>query len=125
MKSQHVELPHEEIFKQFGIDPSTLPYEKSLKPIPKSWLLEIINNAIVNVENNNPFNTIFKKKERTFVLTFDSENIVIDFHIEFRDKVFEELNAYIKIKKHDPLDYNRAAIITIEPKGNQIVIRVP
>ncbi len=124
-KTTKVTLIHEQLAKKYGIPTQEEIFDgEGLKPIPKNWLWEMVENSIDRTEKNIPYHFTRNKKDRVIILGFDEEDMAEKFLKEFRSIFFTEMKDYIIKKDKDPQSYNRAAVMTIEPQGKQLKMRI-
>ncbi len=116
---------HQKLFDEFNIkvtDENAVP----LRPIPMSWVFEIIEfNILSTLTNNKGFiktNMTKDQVKRLFTITFDSKENVIGFEEEFQKNMFNAINDFIDSKNEKPRLYSRNIITTTQAEGLQLTI---
>lgn len=119
-----VKLIHEQLSEKYGIPNQEELFDGTgLKPIPKPWLWEMVNETISEISAE-PYSIKKNDDEKNFVLTFDSEELQESFSNMFKPLFFNKLNSYIEEQNEDPKRYNRAAVFLFKPSGNQLIIQM-
>ncbi|MDX1700615.1 MAG: hypothetical protein R3250_08365, partial [Melioribacteraceae bacterium] len=111
---------HEKIFKEYNISPEDLE-NKPLRPIPMSWIQDIIRHNVSNIDIN-PENINNNENERSFTLLFSSTDDAQEFEKSFQGNMFKSINEFIENKSENPKLYNRNIITTTEIEGIQLRI---
>lgn len=111
---------HEKIFKEYNISPKDLE-NKPLRPIPMSWVQDIIRQNISSIDIN-PENINNNEKERSFTLLFKSTDEAEEFEKLFQANMFKSINDFIESKNENSKLFNRNVITTTQIEGIQLRI---
>lgn len=118
---EKVELLHEKLFSQYGIDPTELYKDgRKLKNIPKDWIRDII------IENAK--STGFEIMNQTFdpetrMVSFGIGRLCEEFYTQFNVNLFESVNKSLEAKGENPYDYMRVIVMNITVDEGYVNIR--
>ena len=111
---------HARIFKEYNIELDKKD-GKALRPIPTSWIQNIIDKNIDLIDIS-PTNLNKNIKNRTLTLIFNTIEEASEFENLFQKGMFKAINTFIEEQNEKPRNYNRNVITTTELEGLQLQI---